>query len=73
MAPNIAKVDANSNLHPGVSARNFCNEVLRWFFHENSVLFLEDLLIPFLVTNQRSSTVRVSRPYAARKGWSRFQ
>jgi hypothetical protein len=42
MATNIAKVDANSNLHPGVSARNSCNEVLRWFFLEKSVLLLED-------------------------------
>ena len=34
MAPNIAKVNANCHLHPGLSAWDFCDEVLRWLFHK---------------------------------------
>src|ERR1700737_258269 len=37
MAPDIAKVDANRHLHPGLSALDFRDEVLRWLFHGNSL------------------------------------
>ena len=33
MAPDIPKVDANRRLGPGLSAWDFCDEVLRCLFH----------------------------------------
>jgi hypothetical protein len=33
MTPDISKVDADRHLNPGLSAWDFCDEVLRWLFH----------------------------------------
>jgi hypothetical protein len=68
MAPDIAKVDANRHLHLGLSAWNFCDEVLRCFFMGNSFSDPEDLLIPFLVNltpNRPSSGLSVNRPLSS--------
>jgi hypothetical protein len=51
MAPDIAKVDANRHLHPGLPAWDFRDEVLRWLLHGNSLSLPGDLLIPFSGTN----------------------
>jgi hypothetical protein len=37
MAPDIAKVDADRDLNPGLPAWDFSNEVLRWLLHGNSL------------------------------------
>jgi hypothetical protein len=41
MAPDIAKVDANRHLHLGLPAWDFCDEVLRWLLHGNSLYLPE--------------------------------
>jgi hypothetical protein len=33
MAPDIAKIDTNRQLGPGLPAGNFSDEVLRWILH----------------------------------------
>jgi len=47
MAPNIPRIDADGHLGPGLSARDFCDEVLGCLFMENSLSDPEGLLIPF--------------------------
>jgi hypothetical protein len=51
MAPDIAKVDADRRLRPGLSAWGFRDEVLRRFLHGNSLSLPEDLLISFTVSD----------------------
>jgi hypothetical protein len=48
VAPDISQVNADGYFGWGMSARNFCDEVLRCLFMGNSFCDLEDLLIPFL-------------------------
>jgi hypothetical protein len=38
MAPDISQVDADHRGNPGLSVRDFSDEVLRWLLHGNSLL-----------------------------------
>jgi hypothetical protein len=58
MAPDVPKIDADRHLNLGSPDRYFCNELMRWFFHGNSLS--EDLLIPFISTN-RLVNLRLAR------------
>jgi hypothetical protein len=53
MAPDIAKVDPDRHLDPGLPAWNFRDEVLRWLLHGQQSLRSDpkDLLISFHSTN----------------------
>jgi len=51
MALDIAKVDTNRQLDPGLPAWNFRDGVLHWLLHGNSLLLRRTLLIPFVFTD----------------------
>jgi hypothetical protein len=46
MAPDISKVNADRHLGPGLSVWNFCDEVMCWLFHGNSLSDPKDLAHP---------------------------
>ncbi len=48
MAPDVPKIDADRHLNLGPPDGYFCDELMRWFFHGNSLSDPKDLLIPFI-------------------------
>jgi hypothetical protein len=54
VAPDIAEIDTDRHLEPGLPAWDFCDEVLRWLLHGQQSLRsdLKNLLIPFVVTHR---------------------
>jgi hypothetical protein len=50
MALDVPKIDADRHLNLGPPDGYFCDELMRWFFHGNSLSDPKDLLIPFIGT-----------------------
>jgi hypothetical protein len=48
MAPDVPKIDADRHLNLGPPDGYFRDELMRWFFHGNSLSNPIDLLIPFI-------------------------